>query len=82
MAHLWGKNLLRVKFFQQNKVRAPKIDETTLSKKDNMFAILHGETINLGLDVDAFLRVRLQPGNVDLNIEMANAFYAVSFLAT
>ena len=38
-----------------------------------MASALHGEAVNLGLDVDALLGVCLEPGNVDLDIEVANA---------
>jgi hypothetical protein len=33
---------------------------------------LHSEAINLGLHVDGFFCVCLQPGNIDLNIEVAD----------
>jgi hypothetical protein len=52
---------------------ASEVDETTLSKQDDMATIRHGETINLGLDIDDGLRVGLEPGNIDLDIEVTNA---------
>lgn len=33
----------------------------------------HGESVDLGLDVDALGRGRLEPGDVDLNVEVTNA---------
>lgn len=51
----------------------PKVDETTLGEEDEVTAIGHRVAINLGLDVHALSGVLLQPCNVDLNIEVANA---------
>lgn len=42
-----------------------------------MAAVGHGETIDLGLDVDALFSVSLEPSNVNLNIKMTNASKAV-----
>lgn len=49
-----------------------KVDETTLSKEDDVAAAGHQEAVNLGLDVLDGLGVGLQPGNVDLNVEVTN----------
>lgn len=51
----------------------PKVHETTFSKKDDVAARCHGETVNLGLDVHSLLGILLQPSNIDLNIEVTNA---------
>jgi hypothetical protein len=51
---------------------AAQVDETTLSEKDDVTAAGHGEAINLGLDIDSLLGIGLQPGNVDLNVEVTN----------
>jgi hypothetical protein len=54
-----------------------QVDKTTLSKKDDMTAVLHQITVNLGLDILNALGILLQPGNIDLNVEVADV-YAVS----
>lgn len=51
---------------------AAKVDETTLSKEDDVAARSHGEAVDLGLDVLNTLGVLLEPGNIDLNIEVTN----------
>ena len=51
----------------------PKVDQTTLSKEDDVTAAGHGVTVNLGLDVDDLDSVLLQPRNVDLDIEVTDA---------
>ena len=56
----------------------PKVDETTLSQKDEMAAVLHGVTVNLRLDVRDGLSVSLEPSNVDLDVEVADAGRCVS----
>ena len=50
-----------------------QVDEAALSEEDNVTAAGHGETIHLGLNVDDLLGVGLQPGDIDLNIEVADA---------
>ena len=50
----------------------PQIDQTTLGEKDDMTPARHGVAVNLGLDVDALKGVLLEPGDVDLNVEVAN----------
>lgn len=37
-----------------------------------MAAAGHEEAVDLGLDILDALGIRLQPGNIDLNIEVAN----------
>jgi hypothetical protein len=54
-----------------------QVDKTTLSKKDDMTAVLHQITVNLGLDILNALGILLQPGNIDLDVEVADV-YAVS----
>lgn len=49
-----------------------KVDKTTLGKEDDVAAALHGEAVDLGLDALDRGSVGLEPGNVDLNVEVAN----------
>lgn len=49
-----------------------KVDETTLSQEDDVTAVGHGVTVNLGLDVLDGLGVGLKPGNINLNVEVTN----------
>lgn len=49
-----------------------KVDKTALGEEDDVTAGLHGETVNLGLDGDLLGGVGLEPGNVDLNVEVTN----------
>jgi hypothetical protein len=49
-----------------------KVDKTTLSKENDVVTVLHGETINLGLDVLNGSGVGLEPSDIDFDIEMAN----------
>lgn len=49
-----------------------EVDETALSKKDDVPAVLEEEAVNLGLDVLDALGVGLEPGNVDFDIEVTN----------
>lgn len=49
-----------------------QVDETTLGEEDDVAARSHGEAVDLGLDVLDALGVGLEPGNVDLNVEVAN----------
>lgn len=51
-----------------------KVNETTLSKEDDVAAVGHQVTVNLGLDVLDGLGVGLEPGNVNLNVEVANVW--------
>ena len=52
---------------------SPQVDETTLGQENDVAAALHGVAVDLRLDVDGLLGVRLQPGDIDLNIEVADA---------
>lgn len=49
-----------------------KVDKTTLSQEDDVTAVGHGVTVNLRLDVLDGLGVGLEPGNVNLNVEVTN----------
>lgn len=49
-----------------------KVDKTTLSEEDDVTAAGHKEAVNLGLDVLDGLGVLLQPGDVNLDIEVTN----------
>lgn len=49
-----------------------KVDETALCEEDDVTAGRHEETVDLGLDVLDRCGVLLQPGNVDLNVEVTN----------
>lgn len=49
-----------------------KVDETTLGEKDDVTAVGHQEAVNLRLDVLDGLGVLLEPGNVDLNVEVTD----------
>ena len=51
---------------------AAKVDKTTLGEEDDVTAGLHGEAVNLGLDGDLLGGVGLEPGNVDLNVEVTD----------
>jgi hypothetical protein len=48
-----------------------KVDKTTLGEEDDVLAV-ELVTVNLGLDVLDGLSVGLQPGDVNLNIEVTN----------
>jgi hypothetical protein len=52
-----------------------KVDETTLSKEDDVTAILHEETVNLGLDVLNASSVCLQPSNINLDVKVTNVYF-------
>ena len=49
-----------------------EVDKTTLGEEDDVASALHQEAVNLGLDVGHAGSVSLEPGNVDLAIEMAD----------
>jgi hypothetical protein len=49
---------------------AAKVDKTALGEEDNVAAVGEGEEVNLRLDVDVLDGVGLEPGNVDLDIEV------------
>jgi hypothetical protein len=49
-----------------------EVDKTALSKEDDVTTRLHEEAVNLGLDVLHGLGVGLEPGDINLDIEVAN----------
>jgi len=51
---------------------AAQVDETAVSKEDDVAAVLHKEAVNLGLDVDNGLGVSTEPSNVDFDIEVTD----------
>jgi hypothetical protein len=51
-----------------------QVDKTSLSEEDDVASALHEEAVNLGLDVLHALGILLQPGNINLNIEVANVY--------
>lgn len=51
---------------------AAEVDETTRGEDDQVAAVLEQVAIDLGLDVDLLDGVLVQPGNVDLSIEVTN----------
>lgn len=51
---------------------ASQVDETAFGEEDDVTAVLHEESVNLGLDVLDALGVLLQPRDVNLNIEVTN----------
>lgn len=56
----------------------PQVDETALGQEDDVTARRHGEAVNLRLDVHGLLGVSLQPRDINLNVEVANAALQVS----
>ena len=51
-----------------------EVNETTLSKEDDVTAVGHQETVDLRLDVLDGLSVGLEPSNVNLDIKVANVY--------
>jgi hypothetical protein len=49
-----------------------QVDETSLSEKDDVTSVLHEEAVDLGLDGDNGGSVGLQPGNVNLTVEVTD----------
>ena len=49
-----------------------EIDQTALSKEDDVLAVLESEPVHLGLDVGLQLGVLLQPLDLDLAVEVAD----------
>lgn len=49
-----------------------QVDETTLGQQDDVAAVGHQVAVYLRLDVLDALGVLLEPGDVDLNVEVAN----------
>jgi hypothetical protein len=53
---------------------AAQVDQATLGEEDDVAARGHEEAVDLGLDVLDILGVGLEPGNVNLNVEVANVW--------
>jgi hypothetical protein len=51
---------------------AAKVDKAALGEEDDVTARGHLEAVDLGLDVLDALGVGLEPGNVNLNVEVAD----------
>lgn len=51
---------------------ASKVDETALGKEDDVAAGGHGEAVNLGLDVGVLDGSLLEPGDVNLDVEVSD----------
>lgn len=49
-----------------------KVDQTTLGEENDVAAVGHEEAVNLGLDVLDGRSVGLEPGDVDLNVEVTD----------
>ena len=49
-----------------------QVNETTLGEEDDVAAVLHQEAVDLRLDVGDAGGVRLQPGDINLDIEVTN----------
>ena len=56
-----------------------KVDQTTLSQEDDVTAVGHLVTVNLGLDVLDRLGVGLEPGNVDLDVKVTDVLNQLAF---
>jgi hypothetical protein len=73
--HDLGKNLVGERA-RHDKRRvtsgAPQVDETALSEEDDVAAVLHQITVDLGLDAADGLGVLLEPRNVDFDIEVTD----------
>lgn len=52
--------------------RAAEIDKAALGQQDDVAAVLQQVAVNLGLDVLHRLSVRLEPCDINLNVEVAN----------
>jgi hypothetical protein len=59
-------------------VRAAEVDEAAVREEDDVAAVRHGVAVDLRLDVDALLGVRLEPCDVDLDVEVADAVSGLS----
>lgn len=60
---------------------ASQIDKTTFSQENDAAAILHVVAVDLGLDGNNFLGVGLEPGDVDLAVEVTNVLKMIRKLA-
>lgn len=52
----------------------PQVNEATLGKENDVTAVLHEVSVDLGLDVLNASSVCLQPGNVNFDIEVTNIY--------
>jgi hypothetical protein len=52
---------------------AAQVDETALGEEDDVASVGHGIAVDLRLDVRDRDGVGLEPGNVDLDVEVTNA---------
>lgn len=50
-----------------------QVDQSTFGEQDDVPAGLHGEPVYLGFDVDGLDRVGLEPGYVNLDVEVTDA---------
>ncbi len=55
-----------------------EVNKTTLGEEDDVAARWHEEAIDLGLDVLHARGVLLEPGNVDLDVKVANVYRKTS----
>ena len=51
-----------------------QVDQAALGEEDDVAARGHQEAVDLGLDVLDLLSVLLEPGNVNLNVEVADVY--------
>lgn len=54
-----------------------QVDEAALSQEDDAAAVLHVVAVDLGFDGNDLLGVGLEPGNVDLAVEVTNVLKIV-----
>ena len=52
---------------------ASEVDQSTLGEEDDVSAGRHGESVDLGLDVDGLGGSLLEPGNVNLDVKVTDA---------
>ena len=53
-------------------VGASQVNETSLSEKNDVSSVLHGVSVDLGLDVDLLGGVGLEPCDIDFDVEVTN----------
>jgi len=51
-----------------------QVDKTALGEKDDVSAVLHEETVDLGLDGDNAGSVGLEPSNVNFTVKVTNVY--------
>lgn len=59
-------------------IYAPEVDETTFCEENEVSTRGHCKAVNLGFNINHLLGICFQPGDVDFNIEMADATRWVS----